>query len=273
MRRYIVFGNIALFIVCIFLGPRAYREMREVYSAKNGILHLGDGLSPTHKEQERLPAPVIAGMGHPADYYRVIHEKNLFRPEREEYENFLPSEDEGEEDEASTGQKEIRPPAVDLYGIMIDEKKKVALLYDKREKNANLRYKVVSQGDEIQEYTLILIQPEQIVFEKSGAKATIELSQIKPARGGFMTVAKEAPKVAKTGTGEAAPTAVSVEKKAAVKKPPGKGESSSLAVSVEKEAAVKAPSKKSATKGTDDEEGEYKIIDTPFGKVKRKIKN
>jgi hypothetical protein len=271
MRRYIVFANIALFIVCIFLGPRAYRGIGEVYSVKNGVLHLRDGLPATHKERERLLAPVIAGMGHPAEHYDVIHVKNLFRPEREEYENFLPSEGEEGGDEAETAEKQIRPPDVDLYGIMIDTKRKVALIYDKRERDQYQRYKVVSPGDEIQGYKLVLIQPEEIVLEKDGRRATIELSQNKPARGGVMAVAKEAPKVASKEKAEATPTAVSVEKEAAVKAPPGKGETPSLAVSVEKEAAVKAPSKGSS-EGKSDEEGEYKIIDTPFGKVKRRIK-
>jgi hypothetical protein len=272
MRRYIVFANIALFIVCIFLGPRAYREMREVYSSKNGISHLRGDLPTKHKEQERLPAPVLAGMGHPADYYSVVHEKDLFRPERMEHEEALPSEEEESEDEAGTAKKEIRPPLIDLYGIMIEKKKKVALLYDRREINTNLRYKVAAQGDEIQGYKLVLIQPEQIVFEKSGQKATIGLSQKKPARGGIMAVAKEAPKVAKQEKGKASPTAVSVEKKAVVKAPPGKGKASSLAVSVEKETTVKKPSATGSSKGKSDEEGEYRIINTPFGKLKKRIK-
>jgi hypothetical protein len=245
MRRYIIFANIALFILFIFLGMKGSRGLIEFYRIKKGDISLTGDVQRHTKTRERTPAPVIAGMGHSIDYYDVIPEKDLFRPERKEYESPLPSE----ENEIQSVENEIRPPAIDLYGIMIDKQRKLALLYDKREKEQNLRYKVVSSGTEIQGYKLILIQPEQIIFEKNGRKATVKLSQAKAARGGIMTAGRKAPQI--------------------IKEEKGKG--ASLAVSVKKEAPSEKPSESRRGTAKEEEDVKYKIIDTPFGKLKRRI--
>lgn len=247
MRRYIIFANIALFIVFIFLGMNGSRGLRELYQVKKGNINL-KGRLHDYQAHERLPASSIAGMGHSADHYNVITEKDLFRPERKEYEKPLPSEEDEMQDEVQTVENEIRPPAIDLYGIMIDRNRKLALLYDNREKEVNLRYKVVSSGTEIQGYKIIVIQPEQIIFEKDGRRTTIKLSQKKEARGGLMAAGGKTTQIIEEG----------------------KGKGASLAVSIKKDAPRKKPETKSGT-GKEDDSVKYKIVNTPFGKRKVRI--
>jgi len=253
MRRYIIITNIALFILCIFLSIKCYNEARELILIKKGDLGI-EGNIDNNQTKGGLPASFIAGMGHSSDYYNVIPEKNLFRPERKEYEAHLPSQ----EDVEDIVEDKIKPPAVDLYGIMIEGQRKTALLFDKREKDKNLQYKVVSPGTTIHDFSLISIEPRQLIFEKNGRKAILELSHSKHARGGVMSVeSKTSPKV------------VTAEGKKAEEK------DTKLVVSVEsseKETSKTSSIKKESGRGEKEENAEYKVIDTPFGKIKRKIK-
>jgi hypothetical protein len=256
MRRYIILTNIALFILFIFLSIKGYNEARELILIKKGNLGI-EGNIDYNQTKDGLPASFIAGIGHSSDYYNVIPEKNLFRPERKEYESPLPLSSEEDSEEINV-EDEIKPPAVDLYGIMIEGQKKTALLFDKRETDKNLQYKVVSPETTIQDFKLIRIEPNQLIFEKQGRKAILELSHKKYARGGVMSVESKK-----------SPTVITTEGKGA------KTKDSKLAVSVE--SSEKGTSKISSTKKRSDKEGEednaeYKIIDTPFGKVKRKVK-
>jgi hypothetical protein len=163
---------------------------------------------------------------------------------------------------------EIKPPAVDLYGIMIEGQRKTALLFDKREKDKNLQYKVVSPGTAIQDFKLIRIEPNQLIFEKKGHKAVLELSHNKYARGGVMSVgAKKSPKVVTTAGGKKKKTSTRASK----------GDSK-LVVSVDSPKKGSSPisnikkSPKRSGRGEKEDNAEYQVVDTPFGKVKRKVK-
>ena len=193
MRKYIIFANLALVIVVIFLGMKSYGRMKELSREKKINIPIKQGNREYAKVPKKLRPSSMAGSRHPGSYYDVIPKNNLFRPERKEYEEPLSNE----KKKAPMDNKDIRPPAVDLYGIMIDNNKKVALIYDQREKVQNLRYKVVSIGSEIQGYEVIRIQAEHIIVEKDGRRATIKLSQAKVARGGMMTPSKKVPKIVK----------------------------------------------------------------------------
>ena len=256
MRRYIILTNIALLVLFIFLSIKGYNEARELVLIKQGNLGIEENMD-YNQEKEGLPGSFIAGIGHSYDYYNVIPEKDLFRPERKEHESPLPVEPEEENGEVVL-EDEIRPPAVDLYGIMIEGQRKTALLFDKREKDTKLQYKVVSQGTDIQDFKVIRIEPERLIFEKNGQKAILELSHDKQARGGFMSVGSaKSPKVVTTKAKET------------------KGKDSKLAVSVEsseKSDSKVSSTKKTSSKGKEDDNAEIQIIDTPFGKVKRKVK-
>ncbi len=195
MRRYIIFANIALFIIFIFLGMKGYDSLKELSLIKKANISVKDSHRDYTKARKGSHTSFIAGMGHSADYYDVIPEKDLFRPERKEYNEPLSSEG----DETQTGKERIPLPAIDLYGIMIDKQKKLALIYDRHEKEPGLRHKVVSLGAEIQGYKLKVIQPEQIVFEKGGFLSTIKLIHKKQARGGIMAAGKKAPKIIEKG--------------------------------------------------------------------------
>jgi len=249
MRRYIIFTNIVLFILFIFLSMQDYNGFRKLYLIRQGDLDLKENTNADY-EKDILPASVIAGIGRSADYYNVIPEKDLFRQERKEYEAPLPSE----EDVGDTVEDGIKPPAVDLYGIMIEGQKKIALLYDKQEKEQNLRYKVVSPGTDIQGFNLIKIDPEQLIFEKNGKKAILVLSHQKQARGGIMSLGKGGAKV--------------ITKKAETREEKG----SQLAISVETSSKETSGTKRKSAQAKEDENAEYKVVDTPFGKVKRKVK-
>lgn len=188
MRKYIIFANLVLVIVFIFLGMKSYDSVRGLSLRKKVNIPIKDSNRDYANARKYSHTSFMAGANHPINYYDVIPEKNLFRPERKEYKDPLSTE----KKEAQAGGNSIPPPAIDLYGIMIDKQKKVALLYDKREKEKNLRYKVVSTGAEIQGYTIMRIQTEQIILEKDGRQATIQLSQAKAARGGIMATGKQA---------------------------------------------------------------------------------
>ena len=271
MRRYIIFINIALLILFIFLSMKGYNEAKELVLIRKG--HLGiEGSVDGNQVKDGLPASFIAGIGHSSDYYDVIPEKNLFRPERKEYENPLPLPSEEEDVDGEEGiaiEDEIKPPAVDLYGVMIEGQRKMALLFDKREMDKNLQYKVVSPGIAIQDFKLIRIEPNQLIFEKKGHKAVLELSHKKHARGGVMSVgAKASPKVITTAGGnknKASTKASKEDSKLVVSvDSPKKGSSSPIS-------NIKKRPKKSG-RGEKENNAEYQVVDTPFGKVKRKVK-
>jgi hypothetical protein len=189
MRKYIIFANLVLVIVFIFLGMKSYDSVKGLSLRKKVNIPMKDSNRDYAKARKYSRTSFMAGANHPINYYDVIPEKNLFRPERKEYKEESLST---EKNQAQAGGNSISPPAIDLYGIMIDKQKKVALLYDKREKEKNLRYKIVSTGAEIQGYTIMRIQTEQIILEKDGRQATIQLSQEKAARGGIMATGKQA---------------------------------------------------------------------------------
>jgi hypothetical protein len=244
MRRYIIFINSTLLILFLFLGTKGYHGAREWYLVKQGDIGIKGG-APGSQAKERLPIPPKASLGHSIDYYHPVTEKDLFRPERREYEAPLPSQ----EEPAPVVEKEIPPPAIELYGVMLEKGGELALLYDKREKDPDLRFKLVSPGTEVQGYTLAAIQAEQVVFKRNGHEIKIELSHGKSQRGGIMAASKIAPTIIEKG-GEKAPLAVSVEKKTPKKK----------------------PSKPKVTTAKKEEGEETVIINTPFGKLEKKIK-
>lgn len=194
MRKYIIFANLFLVIAVIFLGMKSYDRAKELSQRKKINTPIKHSNREYTKARKYSRNSLLAGASHSVNYYNVIPEKDLFRPERKEYKEEPLS---NKKKEVEIKKKDIQPPAVDLYGIMIDKKKSVALVYDKREKEQNLRYKVVSTGDEIQGYKVIRIQAEQIIVEKAGRMATIPLSHAKSARGGIMDTEEKVTKIIK----------------------------------------------------------------------------
>ena len=272
MRKYIIFANCALVIVVIFLGMKSYDSVKELSQRKKMDIPIKHSKVEYSKTLRHSRTSFLAGASHPVNYYNVIPKKDLFRPEREEYNEESLSI---EKKEASTVKKNIPMPAVDLYGIMIDKKKRVALLYDKREKEKNLRYKVVSIGAEIQGYTLVRIETDQIIVEKDGNTATILLNQVKAARGGVMVTKQkvrkiigiEKEKMKQTGTTKTGQP---------IKIFPGIEHSKSDAFKIQKEgAATTAIDKKDIPRGVPFivQEGnvKYRVIKTPVGEKKVRI--
>ena len=156
---------------------------------------------------------------------------------------------------------------------MIDNTKKVALIYDKREREKNLRYKVVSKGDEIQGYKVTRIQAEQIIVEKDGSTATILLSQEKAARGGIMATKKKVPNIVnKTKEKGKSITIPKIDRKLVPDKTPHKAPAFEIK---KNEKTTPVIAKKDIPMGipfiVQEGNEKYRVIKTPVGEKKIRI--
>jgi hypothetical protein len=142
-----------------------------------------------------------------ADPYAVISEKNLFRPDREEWVI--------EKTDSKMLDKKIDTSKLELFGTVIIGDKKSALIYDKqvkkkgkgkskgKSKAKNRRRKkkaeIFSLGDYIGGYVVSAIDEKKVVLDYYGEKATLYLHEGKePTDGDVTPLTEEKPKPKKT---------------------------------------------------------------------------
>jgi hypothetical protein len=232
--------NISMAGIVVFLGIMSYEAwtknddaMPEVRPVKNS-----GTAQPIKRMLEKAILPEAA--------YGVVAEKNLFFSTRTEA---IPKE-------LEKGPPKISEKMIYLYGVMVLGDKKQALISNpetgpeadkKRAKD-----KWVKIGDTLGNFSVAEIDKTKVILTEGDNRHEILLyDPKKPAR-----------KIIAQPT--AAPTLVAAGAPAPTMKPPGAGTSAPVPSSTSAPAA--------AASGETGAAGEFKIINTPFGPVKRRIK-
>lgn len=183
--------------------------------------------------------------------YNVIVEKNLFSPDRM-------ANVQDQESQPVAEELKISGEKIMLFGVIMIDGNKSALINNPAKSEGGKDYRWVKAGDRISNLKVVEIQKDRIMLNDGNTEYKISLfdqNKTKPAPAAAPV--KEEPKIISTG-----PTTGSGGEKAAQKpSDTGKTEES------DKKAAPKTQEKVKPS-----EEGEYRIINTPFGKIKKKIK-
>ncbi|GBC60195.1 hypothetical protein DENIS_1146 [Desulfonema ishimotonii] len=166
--------------------------------------------------------------------YKVVVEKNLFSPEREEFVPEVPEE--AAEPEASP--VKISGRKVVLYGVILMDDYQKALINNPTRKGDEPPNRWVAVGDTVGNLKVAAIEKESLLLNDGGKKYEVLLYDRKKQRSGGPSA----------GSGQSAPQVISTE---------------SSRKKVEKQG-------KAAEKSADS--GEYKVVKTPFGDVRVKKK-
>ena len=214
--------NFLLMISFVVFGVKSY-----------GVWSEGGEVSPEVRAGER-PKPqsrkrIVARQIAPESAFGVVVDKNIFTPDRARFE---PEEEDAPvpvaEDVKVSGKKIL------LYGVIITDDYKAALVTDPGGKSGKRRTMWVKPGDNVGEFNVSGIREESIVLREGSMSYEVLLYDTDKSRVGS-TVAKK----------ESRPTVVSAPAKKSEPEP-----------TVEKKKTV---------------EGKYETVITPFGKYKRRV--
>ena len=237
--------NILLAAFVVFFGMMSF----DVWSkGDETIPELQTGKNP----EKPLPGKGIIERKMPPDStYSIVAEKNLFSSDRSEVVPEKPTQ--------KSGPLKISEKMVFLYGVVVMGDQKKALISNPEtgsatNKKSVAKEKWVTLGDTLGNFNVADIQKDKIILADGANKHEILLyDKNKPARK-INAPEKEKPVASsaaskEAGTGSTAPAAAAAAAKPGTEPPPsnvadGKG----------------APA------------AEYKIVNTPFGPQKRKIK-
>ena len=222
--------NISLAVFVIFFGIKGLEVWRG-----------GDGTIPetrTGKNSRKpLPAKRIVGRVMPPEsVYGIVADKNLFFPDRAE---FIPDES-GPETKAP--QAKVSGKKILLYGVVLMDDYRKALIGNPRPEAGERRSKWVKAGDRMGDFSVTEIKKDSIILTEGARKYEIFLYD------------KDKPKRRAKAAGRSRPTVVTTKPAATAAK------------------SKRRPPMPGISKKKNSSEGEYKIIDTPFGKIRRKVK-
>ncbi|MHB8773153.1 MAG: hypothetical protein ACYC7J_19330 [Syntrophales bacterium] len=205
----------------------------------------------TGKNAEKpLPAKgIVERTMAPDSVYSVVAEKNVFSPSRAE---FIP-------DKEKAGPLKISDKTIFLYGTVAMGERKQALISNPENgpagpaagKKQALRDKWVALGDKLGNFTVAEIKKDRIILADGATKREILLyDKSKPKRQVAAAEKPAAPSVVSTGTtaASAAPAPAPATAKSGTE-----------------------PSPSRVAEGKSTPAGEFKIVNTPFGPVKRRI--
>jgi len=257
MRNKIWIVNIALAVLIIIFGLEAYRVWSEDPTDLSAVEAPG--------KPEVRPAMRIDSISMPREsFFGDIVEKNLFSSirssEREEREVGLVTA-EPEVKEVKIGGKDIL-----LYGVVLAGNYKKALITNVGKNNKKEGPATwVSIGDDLGDgFVVADIKEESIIFEKGDARYETPLYDEKKDRQIAVSRSRERAKE------EVKPTIVTAD--SAQDDSPQKPGSVGGVDKADKAEEAPEQEKKDNAVSTDSEDAEYIIIDTPFGKIKRRKK-
>jgi hypothetical protein len=207
----------------------------------------------TGKNPEKpLPGKGIIERKMPPDsIYSIVAEKNLFSSDRSEVVPEKPTQ--------KSGPLKISEKMVFLYGVVVMGDRKKALISNpesgsEANKKSGAKEKWVALGDTLGNFNVADIQKDRIILADGANKHEILLyDKNKPARK-ITAPEKAAPSTTASNIAGSGPTAP--------------------AAAAATTAATKAgtgPSPSNVAEGKGAPAAEYKIVNTPFGPVKRKI--
>jgi hypothetical protein len=232
--------NILLAVFVVFFGMMSF----DVWSkGDETIPEIQTGKNP----EKPLPGKGIIERKMPPDStYSIVAEKNLLSPDRSE---IVP-----EKQIQKQGPLKISEKTIFLYGVVVMGDRKKALISNPETgseagKKSVTKEKWVAVGDTLGNFSVADIQKDRIILADGANRHEILLyDKNKPAR---KTDAPEKPAASSTASKE--PITGVTAPAAAVTAKPGT-----------------EPPKSGVTDGKSAPAGEYKIIHTPFGPVKRK---
>ncbi|MBN2438464.1 MAG: hypothetical protein JXL20_07660 [Deltaproteobacteria bacterium] len=229
--------NVSLAALIVFFGIMSF----DVWlNGDEAIPELQTGKSP----EKTLPVKgIIERTMPPESTFGIVVDKNLFSSNRTES---IPEKD-------KTGPLNISEKMVFLYGVVIAGGRKQALISNPETKPEAGKYKPkdkwVKVGDAVGNFSVADIRKDRIILADGANQHEILLyDEKKPARKTTVAQPSAAPTVVAAGPAAAAPVTAAAPQK------PGT-----------------APPAAAVAAGKSAPEGEYKIVNTPFGQIKRRI--
>jgi hypothetical protein len=228
------------------------------------LLFSGSRVVDLWREQPRLPGG--SGSSKARDYqpprakgrqelqkeraYGLIVSQSLFSPERKEY---VPEEPEKEDAAEKEKGVRISGKRVVLYGVVVAGGSKRALINNPQGKLGEDRHQWIEEGRTYENLKVLSIEPDKILLDDGREEHEILLSRKKGNESGRGSEKPAGPTVVSGGSDE--------------KPKPIKAKTIDSSSGQEKE-ATRPQKKKDASES---EEAKYKIVDTPFGKIRQRI--
>jgi hypothetical protein len=215
--------NLFLAVFAISFGLKAYGVWSEREKTSSEV-------RPIEKPSSRSEKRIVTKRMPPESAYSVVAERTLFSPERA-----LPDLQEEEPEVEEIKDLKVSGKKFFLYGVIIMDDYKAALITNPKIKPGNKRQKWVMVGDAVADFRVAGIKKDMIILAQGVKEHEIFLYD------------KDKPKMGTPVIKNAKPTVVSTAPRKSALQP-------------------KVLKKKELS------EGEYKTVSTPFGKIKRKIK-
>ncbi|MHB8908680.1 MAG: hypothetical protein ACYDAA_07355 [Syntrophales bacterium] len=230
--------NISLVVCVAFFGIMSF----EVWSKRDETIQ---EMQTGKRSEKPLPGKgIVERTMPPESNYGIVADKNLFSPKRVE---FIPEKVEG-------GPLKISEKMIFLYGVIVTGDRKMALINNPdpgpQAGKKPARDKWVKVGDAIGNFSVTDIRKDRIIL--TGGASTHEIllyDKNKPARKIIIAEKAATPVAATAGPAAAAATAAA--------KPDDQRST--------------APPKSGGVEGKSASEGEYRIVNTPFGPTKRRV--
>ncbi len=185
--------------------------------------------------------------------YDVVVDNNLFSPDRTWGVEEIPEVQASDEQAKVSGRKLV------LYGVILRGAYKTALINNPDPKSNNGKYLWVKEGDMVGDLRVAGIEAEKVRMVEKGVSYNVQLydpDKVREKAGQARQTAK--PEVIQTGQAAASSGSGS-----------GSAGSSTVVAADKKKASTGSQPGGSGAAASGD--GEYEIISTPFGKIKRKI--
>lgn len=214
--------NFFLAVFAVLLGLKAYGVWSEERKSSSEV-------RPVEKPSSRSEKRIVKRRMPPESAYGVVVERTLFSPER------VPPDLQEEEPESEEIKVlKISGKKLFLYGVIIMDEYKAALITNPEVKRGEKKQKWVMVGDTVGDFRVAGIKKDMIILAEEAKEHEILLYDKDKPRSGSPVKKK------------AKPTVVKAAQKKSTPQPK---------VSIKKELSKR----------------EYKSVDTPFGKIRRKI--
>ncbi|MBN1832521.1 MAG: hypothetical protein JW896_10460 [Deltaproteobacteria bacterium] len=254
--------NVILALCVLFAGGMAYRVWVQEEPLERGAPSSAPSESAPEKTQP------IKGTFLRESAYRVIAERSLFSADRKES---LP-----EEPQEKTEKKEpvISGKKIHLYGVIIMEDERKALIDNPVRGPDEPQRKWVSIGDAFSDLRVAAIEPESILLEQGKNEYEISLYDDEEK--------KTLPSSESGAPSPSTPTVVNTGTQGPSSQGKAASEGDAKQAARPQAFTRKAPSDGNAKpqvgpgagqRKEDDTTGEFEIVETPFGPIKRKIRS
>ena len=208
--------------------------------------------SPSPDITAEKPRKAEKKMSEPSEYDAIV-EKNLFSPER--MTNITPADSQVVAEELKISGEKVM-----LYGVVMIDDYKSALINNPSKDKDGREYRWVKEGEKINNLKVVTIKDQYVILNDGQLQYKILLYDAKKKQkkedAKKLTTAPATDKSGKEGS----PENVIVGSETPVKKQPA----------AEPPKKEPEPEKPKNNLKTSDED--YEIVDTPFGQIKRKIK-